>query len=282
MLNKLKHINAAQFLIKVRNKIQISYQDRFKIEFNLVDHCNNCCGYCSHYSPIASKKELSLESFEHDLKLLAPIVSGHVDYVHLLGGEPLLHPLIIDLIILARRYFKNDRIAIITNGILLKKMPDSFYKTVLENNIHIRISPYPIHINYEELMVYVRSKGCFCDCFRIADKMFYRPMVEDGSGNVVYNWLHCKLGGLCLQVKEGKLFYCSYSAYMDILNERFKTSFTHDKHAFLELDKIKSIKDIYKFCARPNGDCRYCLVEERKLNPWRASTKCKEEWIKPN
>lgn len=269
------------FLRQLWDKVKSSRRDNFFIEFNIVDHCNNSCRYCSHFSPIASKREISLESFEHDLKLLAPIVSGHVSSMHLMGGEPLLHPQIEDLLVLSRHYLKQDEIAIVTNGILLKKMPESFYRTVRENNIYIRISTYPIGIDYNEIMEYVRGKGCLCECYHIADEMSYRPMDEHGRGNILYNYVKCKMGGLCLQVKDGKLFYCAYSAYQQILNDKFHTSFNHAEHAFLELEKIKSLKDIYKFRLKPNGDCRYCLVKEWKSNPWMKSTKLKEEWIKP-
>jgi len=58
----------------------------------------------------------------------------------LIGGEPLIHPRIYDIIRTARQYFPKTRIEIATNGLLLGKKPD-LKKVILEvGNVKINLS----------------------------------------------------------------------------------------------------------------------------------------------
>ena len=68
------------------NKKQI----RFIVD--IVDHCNLNCKGCGHFSPLASKSFLDLETFENDLRRLNELLNGEIYCFELMGGEALLHP----------------------------------------------------------------------------------------------------------------------------------------------------------------------------------------------
>jgi organic radical activating enzyme len=97
-------------------------------EINIVEHCNLSCRSCSHLSPVMRRHEMDPQLLERDLTLLGR--HYHVGLVKLLGGEPLLHRGLLEVIGAVRRCGVADRIAIITNGVLLTRMPAEFWAAV--------------------------------------------------------------------------------------------------------------------------------------------------------
>lgn len=106
-------------------------------EINVVEHCNLSCRACSHASPALPRTVLDPAVLEHDLSRLAEHYGVHT--VRLLGGEPLLHPDLAAIIDVVRRSGIGELIRVVTNGILLPRMPRSFWETV---DI-VEISAYP-------------------------------------------------------------------------------------------------------------------------------------------
>src|SRR5262245_27405170 len=106
-------------------------------EVNVVHHCNLTCRGCFHLSPVFKKHYVTAESMQADLTCLAKYY--HAGSVRLLGGEPLLHPDLLGMIAAARASGVSRRVVIVTNGLLLSKMPDVFWRAVDK----VRISSYP-------------------------------------------------------------------------------------------------------------------------------------------
>lgn len=99
-----------------------------KCELNIVEHCNLSCRACSHLSPVMPRYVADPSDIERDLTTLAR--SYRVRWVRLLGGEPLLHPDLPGVIAAARRSGIGERIAIVTNGVLLARVPRSLWREV--------------------------------------------------------------------------------------------------------------------------------------------------------
>lgn len=130
----------------------MEHKPRNLLRFNvdLTDHCNLNCNGCGHFSPIANEKYLDPISFEKDCKRLSELTNGKVERIELMGGEPLLHPQLIDIICIARKYFEG-KITIMTNGVLLLKQSDIFWTTCRNNKIDIDMTVYPIKIDVENI-----------------------------------------------------------------------------------------------------------------------------------
>ena len=99
-----------------------------KCEVNIVEHCNLACRACSHLSPVLPRRDVAPAAIFRDLSALAP--HYHARWIRLLGGEPLLHKDILGAIAAARRSALPDRIAVVTNGVLLPRMPAAFWEAV--------------------------------------------------------------------------------------------------------------------------------------------------------
>jgi hypothetical protein len=108
-----------------------------RIEINVVEHCNLSCRSCSHLSPLMPRRIVSPEQVAEDLARLGS--AYHARWVRLVGGEPLLHPQLLDVIEAARQSRIADRISVVTNGVLLTKMDDDFWRAVDA----IEVSLYP-------------------------------------------------------------------------------------------------------------------------------------------
>jgi cyclic pyranopterin phosphate synthase len=108
-------------------------------EINVAEHCNLACRACSHASPVLPRALVDPAVLEHDLSLLAEHYHAHT--VRLLGGEPLLHPDLGTIIEVARRSRIGEVIRVVTNGVLLPRMPRSFWEAVDV----VDVSQYPSH-----------------------------------------------------------------------------------------------------------------------------------------
>ena len=111
----IKHMN---FSIKDEDIIWIDMEKPhiYQIEISLTNRCNLNCTSCMHFCNIADEDaEVSVDEFESYLRKLSKL---QIVRIELLGGETLLVPDLEVKVKLARQYFPNSEIVIITNGLL--------------------------------------------------------------------------------------------------------------------------------------------------------------------
>ncbi len=113
------------------------------LEFHIADQCNLNCKACEHYSALVNKPKFPIyEEFEKDMEQLHKFIDD-IGRIRILGGEPLLNPEINKYIILARKFYTQSDIVVVTNAILLPNMPKDFFETLRQQNVGIHISFYP-------------------------------------------------------------------------------------------------------------------------------------------
>ena len=81
--------------------------------------CNLNCAYCEDFGSRRNQQVTPAPPLEDARRILKVIRSG-VDRLWLTGGEPLMHPQIVDLLAYARNELNFREISLITNGTLLK------------------------------------------------------------------------------------------------------------------------------------------------------------------
>ena len=99
------------------------------ISIDITKGCNMRCEHCSHLSPLMRGHFLTEElvsSLEKWGKRLQP------KRLAILGGEPLLHPDFEEIVLSAHQYWSNSEIVIVTNGILLERIKNSFLEKIHE------------------------------------------------------------------------------------------------------------------------------------------------------
>ena len=185
---------------------------------------------------------------------------------------------------MVRGLFKESNLTIVTNGILLKKQSDEFYKCCKENNVHIEITKYPINFNYDEVIEFLKINNIshsFVGSTAIKDKTTHKLALDEyGNQDPTYSYNNCFHSTKCYQYYDGKLFMCPCCAYINKLNKKFNKNFIVTDKDYLEISKIKTLDEILDYLSNPIPFCKYCDVDKRTFKSvWSTSSKKEEEWL---
>jgi hypothetical protein len=278
-------VNIKKQLLSLYNKSRKFYYysivKRIVLEIQLADHCNLNCVGCSHFSSIADECFLNVDEFEKDCRKFAQLAKKYVYEIHLMGGEPLLHKEISEIIRITRSNFSDSIIKIVTNGILLDRMDTDFWIACKSNNIIIKITPYPININIKKIcdLLYehdVDVESSINDRY----KMKFRKQVYDstGSQNGAHSFKNCEMR-ICHHLYNGKFFVCPPPTLIKHINKYFGKSFEVTSKDYIDIHQIQNIKPILKYLKKPIPFCRYCNLDATNHDvKWSISKKEISEW----
>ena len=255
---------------------------KLQFEVDLVSHCNLNCKCCSQFSPIAEEYYLDMDVMRRDFEQLSRLFGGECQRIYLIGGEPLLHPKIVEAMHIARDNFVGE-ICIFTNGILLRKQDELFYDVCKEKCIKIIVTKYPIDYDYEELKKYVENKGVEFEFFgNTSDYKYMSNLGLDLSGTQDINtsFSFCWESNNCIKLKDGKLYTCTRPAAIERFNTFFGENLEVSPSDYVDIFKEENGTDILNRLARPIPFCKNCkIIHGRKAMDWGRSRKAIEEWL---
>ncbi|GHV89637.1 hypothetical protein AGMMS50268_01400 [Spirochaetia bacterium] len=266
--------------LKKNAKQRLQPKTLLRFEVNITDHCNLNCVGCEHFSPLAAELNIDVDSYDHDCKRIGELVEGQVENIHLMGGEPLLHPRFIEILDITRKYFKIGVIEIVTNGILLLKQENVFWEKCNENDIKISITQYPIKLDYAAIETKAKLHKVNLGYYFIGNKtMQKRPFDLEGKQNTEENFQICHMPNNCIQLRDGKLYPCVETAYISIFNNYFNKNLEVTDKDYIDIYKAKNKEEIFNFLCKPIPFCRYCNIKNmvRGLE-WRNSKREITEW----
>jgi len=84
------------------------------LEVNLVDHCNIRCWGCCALSPMLNESTLPPALLQRDLEVAKTCLQP--TYLKMVGGEPLLHPQLIECLTVAKTSGVSNILSMTTNG----------------------------------------------------------------------------------------------------------------------------------------------------------------------
>lgn len=125
---------------------------RSYIEHIVTWHCNLKCTNCNTGSPFQPHRNDDLSIFVRDLNIIGKYVD--TPYIRLAGGEPTLHPEILDYLREIKKAGYKSNIA--TNGLTLPQMPDEFFDLVDLFSLSVYANN---NINYEKIINKLEEKG---------------------------------------------------------------------------------------------------------------------------
>ena len=242
----------------------------FNVDVPITDICNLNCAGCLSFSSLSTKcGNIDIQSTVKSIKTL--IDKGCVPVsITLSGGEPLLYPHLKELIHKIRLIYSGE-IHILTNGILLEKRLDD----ILEVD-EVLFSVYP-GLKYNKQILLLKSLGIRYKIHCRKKDHFINLGLSNknlSNANKVFKE-KCFLN--CLSLKDNKLFCCRITSNVHILNEYFKTNFEIKNGDYLDIDKINSTEDIFKFIDNVHPFCSYCNFNS--TIKWGKSKKLAQEWI---
>jgi MoaA/NifB/PqqE/SkfB family radical SAM enzyme len=289
MYSKIKRIIKKfipySILILYRQRQKLNKLKRRKIlsfEVHIADHCNLNCKGCDHFSPIADEKYLDIDIFNRDCKRIATLTKNKVHLIKLLGGEPLLHPQLIDFLDITRKYFPNSHIIILTNGILLLKQSNEFWETCKKNNISIHISKYPIKIDHRAIELLAKTHDIVLEYAGGQVKEMWRiPFDINGTQDIKFNVKECFRFNKCIFLQDGKLYTCPMIPCIKHFNKYFNQNLEVTEDDYIDIYKARSIDEILTFLCKPVPFCRYCNFKEAVTGgiTWSISKKDISEWV---
>ena len=257
--------------------------NKLKFEVHICEHCNLNCKGCYHFSPLAKEEFLDVNEWNKDCKRLSELFNGEMEFISLMGGEPLLHPKICELIEITRRNFKVGDVSIITNGTLLLDMNEEFWKTCRDNNVTIRQTKYPLEIDFEAIEKKVKKEKVNFVYFNVGVKSLgYQPLELTATQPALENFNNCYRVNSCIAFSHGKLYTCFIPAHVHHLKDYFKLNIEIDKNDGVDIYKVKSADEIRELLNKPLSMCRYCRrdIATREGIKWDISNKEISEWVK--
>lgn len=257
------------------------------LEIHLVHHCNLNCAGCSHFSPSADTWFCDIETYKKDISRLDEIgVLGEFSYIHLMGGEPMLHDDVNEFMSWTRKHFKKKEIKLSTNGILLPfndaaEKKSNFWKTARENKVLVHLSYYPPLSsknlnNIKEMARKTKVK------LRVKNKPEMRgPGFHlEGGFDPVENFVACPIS-VCANLLDGELYTCAPLAYAFIFNKKFHQNLpTAGGIDIYSTDPGEIMNKINK----PVKLCGFCIItpeQYTKRLPWYQSGGKMEEYVRP-
>jgi len=264
--------------IDIKDKAVLPY-----LEVNIEDRCNLNCAGCSHFSNLFTKEdktELSVESFERDLKKLSTHI--YVQKLRLLGGEPFLNKNLERYMEISRCYFPGTDIRIATNGTLLLRSSREIFECLRENDIAIDFTQYPPINKYkEEIVSKLRQEEI---CYGISEEVtqFLKVLHENRENipEICYN--ACKMNH-CKFLRNGKIYTCPLEGLFYKFTEYYQLSgfeFDSESAGIDIYDDNLDWKNINELINRPIELCGYCDKNGGEPFEWHVSAHPqKEEWL---
>ena len=285
MYNMSFYIPIKKYRESFRQKIYNEWNNIKKfnlIEIHIADHCNFSCYSCTHYAQLSETKYYDINIFEKDIKRMSYLTNTGIKRISIMGGEPLLNERCKDYLTIVRKYFPFTFIAIVTNGILITKQKEDFWKSLYDNNVYIEATKYPIDINVNKIQE-------LCKKYKVNFHYFLDGNDEDyvkyshsssfdieGKQNAEDSFKKCSPG--CFQLRDGKFYVCPQVAYINIFNKYFDVNLEATDKDYVDIYNC-SLNDIYNYINNPIPFCRYCVRPIRVLENWRSSKKIIDEYL---
>lgn len=290
----------------------------FNFEVNVADHCNMNCQCCDHYSPIAPKHFLNLESYQKDLHRMQELFGKDISkdnlHISLLGGEPLLHPNLDEVIKITRTTFPNAGISLVSNGILVIQQENhpkwNLFQLLKDNEVDLCVTTYPLKINYElidkkaeeyglkyfrynditnivkpleisdtdndEIILYTNPEEALDP--NIVKKSTVHILSNDVKNILPYEFLACYQFNECTVLRDGKIYQCPMLAYIDFFNNKFNQKLPVKKEDYIDIYKISDKNEIAEYISTKIPFCNYCNIKKRYQIDFALSKKEISEW----
>lgn len=111
-------------------------------EVPITDNCNLNCKGCLFASNLTQGiQHVEFAELERDAKRMSELFFD-IPWIRILGGEPLMHPDIINILKCYRKYVPDSEVDLCMNGLLVPKMEDRFWDCVQQERISIHVFGY--------------------------------------------------------------------------------------------------------------------------------------------
>ena len=257
------------------NKLNIKY-----FLYEIVHHCNLNCKGCDHCSPIAEEEYVDIKTYKKDIEKMKKNFD-YIERIGIMGGEPLLHPKINQIIKTTRNILKKTQILIFTNAIELRNQPESFWQTLKKEQASLVITKYDLKINYVEIELIAKKYNVIIfyeNNLKIKDEFHKICYNEEGTEDILTSYKECYHGHYCPTLENGQLYQCPIIPATRHFNKYFDKNLEISEKDSINIHKKIKKEEIFKFFNSPINFCRYCNISGREKIIWGISQKEIKEW----
>lgn len=234
------------------------------VELIVSDHCNISCRQCNHASPRVAKWNVDPAAAARDLARLARVL--HARELRLIGGEPLLHPRLTEVVAAARASGISPYLKLVTNGTLIDRLAPEAWRQL----DCVEISRYPGSSLSDAQIELARARGAEYrtevvvagyDSFR--DTFTARPTTDDELVGRIFR--ACKIANLwkCPAIYRGHVYRCPQSIYAPSLaGKAFSDGFEIAEDEGFQARLLAFLNE-----TRPLASCRHCVGTVGRKRP---------------
>lgn len=299
-LSNIKNKNIAKDIIRIASKLNIPIVKNFilteipknrdyigSLGICLTDHCDLNCAYCDHFASLAKPRFETLNNYEKLISKLSELFPDKIQIFGLIGGEPLLHPELLDFARIYRKYFTIGYLVITTNGIILQDKDKHFYEELKHTNTSIIVSNYNLsNIDYEKIM-----KHCYDNnvSLTLRDKTYMNHMSLDINTTNNSRYKNCGFSGVinnksysypCTQIcSNGDFYFCAVPANINHLNKYYNINFKVDANDKYNIYEENAREKILYGLEHEMPFCKYCVNNSDNKKIWKKSEKNIDEWL---
>lgn len=233
-----------------------SWGDAFlsQAEMHLSDACNLNCRGCTHFSPLFHHIDADMTSRLDDVRKLAGKVSHIFDF-YLLGGEPFLNPEIGTYAEEIRKILPHTRLTIVTNGLLIPKVPRDVLDRIRRAEVFVSISEYePTHEHIDEITSRLAHAGIHYTLRPYDSKQVFNKPIEITPSEKYPQ--KCISNG-CVNIYNGKICRCPTLMYAFKFNEVFGTHLPTE--GIMKLDDAPEGTELLETLKKPVPLCNHCV-----------------------
>lgn len=254
------------------------------LNLHLADHCNLNCKGCDNFSPLSPKVLADINVLHRDLERLSTLPGSNIESIHLLGGEPLLHPQVSQIIELVKKYFPKAEVQLISNGVLLARQSEDFWQACKTHDVKIIVTKYPIKVDHNAMENLAHSHGVKFDFYgstrSVEKNMRCVPLDIEGRQDIRESFLLCDRANRCISLEQGRLYTCTLIPYVKYFNSQFNRNLEVSEEDSIDIYKVKDFNEILDFLCRPVPFCRFCNQKGIIQNiGYGVSKKAISEWI---
>lgn len=245
------------------------------IEFWATKHCNLNCKGCSSCSPISEEWFLNVDSIERDLNRLKAL-DIHIKNINILGGEPLLHPNIEDIIACVKKVYPRANLGLLTNGLLLLKKTKKFWEACVKHEVMLNVTCFPVMDDEWRGRIIKKIRGYKLQ-YHITDKKRFNKILVLNNSEPIEDILEACGCNHAYNLYDGSVSRCTVPMVTETLNRYFGVEFLTDGR----LDLYSSnAEQIMSFLSTPNKSCRNCSSRPVKVR-WEKADDCPnlQDWI---
>ena len=197
------------------------------IEVPVTDKCNlNCKGCLFACNGDSEEKNISYRQLEKDAHRVSELFYD-IPWIRILGGEPLLHPKIKEILKLYRDVFPSSEIDLCTNGLLILKMNSDFFESLRKNRITVHVSGYtPTYMLLDKIDELLKNNGIEYTVLKREKFAKYYTLKPNNDKNISFR--DCIASG-CTELYDGRILKCSAVIAFEKMNQKYGTNYITQK-----------------------------------------------------